>query len=122
MSRTFSLARLLLGITAFCLLCGLAVNFPEAARACAFIISLLAPTVVVALVLGGFARSRGPFNGTVAFGGMIGAFAMALFMGGPPGPWWLDYLVFVAHSGGGALILGIAALLDERIAAHRDRS
>src|SRR4051812_28948747 len=51
MPRSFSLARLLLAITALCLLCGLAVNFP-------LLSAVFIPSLVAFLVLLPFSRRR----------------------------------------------------------------
>jgi len=47
MLRTFSLARLMVGVTSACVLCGTAVNYPILALAGAF----FAPTIIVWLVM-----------------------------------------------------------------------
>src|SRR5437762_3176804 len=60
MPRTFSLARLLLGITAFCLLCGLFANFPNEA----LIAVLPIPTLIVYYAL--LRYSRRPLLMTIA--------------------------------------------------------
>ncbi len=66
MPHTFSLARLLLAVTTFCLLCGLAVNFPPAGT----FITLFAPAIIVWLV---FVRYSGRMveNSTIALLGAL---------------------------------------------------
>lgn len=51
MSLTFSLRRLLVGVTVVCVLCALVANFPQAAHAVVLGIPFVAPTIVMCAVL-----------------------------------------------------------------------
>jgi len=77
MPRTFSLARLMLGITLFCILCGLAVNYSEMMFAYVLICASFLPTAIVCLTLVSFSRRRK----TVLILSILGAFVPVL-----PGP------------------------------------
>src|SRR5207253_9116456 len=80
--RTFSLARLLLAVTAFCLLCGLAVNYPDQSLAYALLFAQLVPTGIVCLVLVSFARKRKTVLACSMLGGLvIGTFWMPAVQG-----------------------------------------
>src|SRR5262245_37074449 len=119
MSRTFTLGRLMLGITAFCLVCGLAVNFPDFVIGGVMFLSLLAPPAVAWLVLAGFAKWRGSLAWNVCLGAFVGFVVTAIFSSGQPGgPWWLDYLVWIVPPTAGAFVFGTVGLFDEWIAAR----
>jgi len=74
MPRTFSLARLMLGITLFCILCALAVNYREASFAYALLFASFVPTAIVCLTLVSFSRRRK----TVLFCSIIGALMIGM--------------------------------------------
>jgi hypothetical protein len=80
MPRTFTLARLMLGITAFCILCGLAVNFPGEALECAAFGVFFGPTIVVWLVM--LRRTRQPVTLSVIamMGAWLGLLATVLLL------------------------------------------
>jgi hypothetical protein len=119
MSRTFTLARLMLGITAFCLVCGLAVNFPDFVIGSVGILSVFAPPAIAWLVLARFAKWRGSLAWNLGVGAFIGFITASIFSSGQPwGPWWLDYLLLVAPATIGAFAFGVVGLLDESIAAR----
>ena len=61
MPRTFSLARLMVGITVLCALLGLAVCGSEELQAFVLLFALLSPTAIVYLTLVSFARNRSLF-------------------------------------------------------------
>src|SRR3954471_8716784 len=71
MPRTFSLARLMLGITALCLLCGFAVNFP-------LLSAMVIPTLVAFLALRPFSRSRVQLLIYIAVGAIAAGFFVNL--------------------------------------------
>src|SRR5690349_787251 len=68
MRRTFTLAGLMVGITVFCILCGLAVNYPMPALGCALVALVLIPSIIVWFLM--MRRSRQPVALTV--GSLIG--------------------------------------------------
>ena len=121
MSRTFSLGRLMIGVTVFCVLCGLAVNFPEVAIGCAVIGSIVAPPAVIWLVLSRFAKRRGSLLWNVIPGAVLGFVAGSLLVCGCE-TFWIAYSKFEIPSSLGAFAFGVVGLLDERIASRRDRS
>src|SRR5438094_514998 len=118
MPRTFSLARLLLGITLFCLLCGLAVNFPEVAIALAWATiataAVLCPTMCITLVLVHMANHRGSLIFIAFVGAVYGIAArLTLFP-----LWWtlnyggnVFYLSLATPPALGAFITGTALVL-----------
>jgi glucose uptake protein GlcU len=75
MPRTFSLARLLLVITAFSVLCALAVNFPKAALSASLMVALAFPTILVWSLLIRISRYRAG----LAFACVVGATPGLLF-------------------------------------------
>jgi hypothetical protein len=122
MPRTFSLFRLMLGITAFCLLCGLAANFPEASSVVGRVVAFFGPTIVIWLLI--MRRSRQWFDATIVsvIGSVVGLVVSAcvvlpiLFHFQA----WIgvtfEFLVFAALSVGsalGVLTLGRVGLADE---------
>ena len=120
MSRTFSLGRLMVGVTVFCVLCGLAVNFPEMVIGWAFIDSIVGPPAVIWLVLSRFAKWRGSLLWNVSIGAVLGLVVGALFVCGCE-TFWLAYAKIEIPSSLGAFVFGVVGLLDECIASRRDR-
>jgi hypothetical protein len=110
--RTFSLARLLLAITLFCLLCGLAVAFPGEA----FFAVIVSPPVIAWLVMLPFSNRRVALSVWSFLGAFIALFLLGLL------PAIFDPIFFAAHEsfppwlGGGksflegGLIVGIICL------------
>ena len=78
MPRTFSLARLMLVITALCVLCGFAVNFP-------LLSAILIPPLFALLVLIPFARRRVQLIMYVTVGTIAAAFFVGLTVKGAAG-------------------------------------
>lgn len=115
MPRTFTLASLMLGITLFCILCGLAVAFPVASILCVLVAGVSAPpAAVVWLVLARFSKQRGSLLWNVFVGAVVGSIVGLIAGGGGPwGPWWLDYARAIVFSSLGALVWGSVGLLDE---------
>jgi hypothetical protein len=76
MPRTFSLAALLVAITLFCILCGLAVNFPETA----FLVALLfSPAIAVMIALSRFSKHPVLLMFNAIVGGVFGFAAYPSF-------------------------------------------
>jgi hypothetical protein len=72
MSLTFSLRRLLVGVTVVCVICALVANFPKAAFAVVLAVPFFLPTVVVCATLPWFSlRPRGALATALA-GAIIG--------------------------------------------------
>ena len=116
MSRTFSLGRLMVGVTVFCVLCGLAVNFPEVAMGCAGLGLFCAPTVIVCGVLGKYSI-RPSSLWTLS---LLGAFVGLLLVPGFGLTWrsgWQDYVQFFLRvqipPALGALLFGGSGLMVE---------
>jgi hypothetical protein len=113
MPRTFSLARLLLVITAFCILCGVAVNVLENP----FIAFIFVPTAFATLVLAGFSRHRA----LLIFNALVGAtFGFALHPAFErlvdPGPrTWESPDLSLISPALGALLFGGIFLLAEKL-------
>jgi hypothetical protein len=101
MPRTFSLFRLMLGITAFCLLCGLAVNFPELALNCAALLVMCLPSGLIYLVMCIYSRDRLALLGASVVGAVVGLLAAV----GPISAFVLPAL--------GTTLVGGSLLLDE---------
>jgi len=121
MPRTFTLARLMLGITAFCILCGLLASRSETVVAYALTVLSLTPAAIVCLTLVSFSRRRKTVM-TITF---IGALIGQLFAGiDPPGPmtvWEAIEPVFIPiaiSSTFGALVVGGIALAIEPLDAR----
>jgi hypothetical protein len=71
MARTYSLARLMIVITALCALCGVAVNFP-------LLSAILMPPIVVLLALIRFSRRRVQLLMYISVGTLAAAFFVGL--------------------------------------------
>jgi hypothetical protein len=120
MSRTFSLGQLMVGTTTCCLLCGLAVNYPQESLDIILTVSLMVPTMVVVLVLASASRQRLTLSIFALLGALLGVIlAPAVQYSGPPMTWWQHYKhEFVPGSIPpllGALVFGGTALLGERL-------
>ena len=123
MPRTFTLQNLMIGITLFCILCGLAWNFPQESLAYALLLALFIPTVIVCQILVSFSRERmttliialiGATIGLV-FSPPISVFG-AHFTGSPRTVWQCIapmILPMAILPPFGALVLGGAVLMDE---------
>jgi FtsH-binding integral membrane protein len=72
MPRTFSLFSLMLVVTAFCLLCGLAVNFPFEVMLAWICFGLFGPTAIVWLILARRSKERSILTALTIVGGCIG--------------------------------------------------
>jgi len=122
MSRTFSLSRLMLGVTVFCVLCGLAVNFPLAVILCAFVAALsLPPAVVVWFALARYSKQRGSLLWNVVIGAFAGCMGGVIASGGDfVGPSWLGFLSVMIYSSIGALVWGCLGLLDEVLPTRKN--
>jgi hypothetical protein len=97
MPRTYSLAHVMLGITLFCVLCGLFVNDSPIAMAISFLICLVAPTLLVWIVLRNISRNHVAFAMWLGTGAIAGAFIAsgALIGGGSTMDRWSQYFEFV---------------------------
>jgi hypothetical protein len=121
MPRTFSLARLLLAITAFCVLFGLTASQNQALAAYGLLLLLFAPTGAVCLTLVSFSRSRK----TVLACSILGAFVGVLYAtpvlstGSPLRNAWeaitSEFLGLGIVPPFGALLFGGAALLNDHL-------
>jgi hypothetical protein len=126
MPRTFSLQRLMLAITLFCILCGLAVIFPQVTFGSAMLTGPFIPAALVWLGLAAFSRRPWELLFICLSGALIGLILLSLTVTGPPtrGTMWecyCDQLRSTAlPSGLGALLLGGAALADD-IRRNRQR-
>jgi hypothetical protein len=120
MSRTFSLGRLMLGVTAFCVLCGLVANYPQQALQCAWIGGLVAPSIVVWFVLVQFSRQRVLLAAVAGLSALAGLFFAPADMGvGPKLSVWQEFLTSAVPAAIGALLLGGAVLADEFFPARK---
>lgn len=75
MPRTFSLFRLMLGITAFCVICGLAVNvasFPEGPLVCVLVAGLCTPAIFIWLLMLGCSTRPVKLSIVSAIGCLVG--------------------------------------------------
>lgn len=119
MPRTFSLARLMIGVTLFCVACAVAVNFPKPVLVFFVAAFVFGPTVVIWFLL--FRYWNRPILITVAcfigaaMGFMFFPPAVIFFMGSVLGvPWtgWLQdmtyFLVPIGPPVGAAVIGAIA--------------
>ena len=126
MTRTFSLRRLLFGMTALCVVAGLAVNFPLHALVAAAVIGWLAPTLLVVQIGLLFSKRRWA---TIVWG-LLGALAgtcLTPAVMAPARPSWWDqyvscYLLFAIPPACGALCVVIGAVLDDRFRQSADSS
>jgi hypothetical protein len=71
----------MIAITLFCILCGLAWNFPEALFAYVLLLALFIPTVIVCQVLVSLARDRMAVLVASLIGASIGSFLAQPIMG-----------------------------------------
>jgi hypothetical protein len=122
MPRTFSLARLMLGITLFCVVCGLAVNYPIAAV-------ILAPTCLVWFGVTRIVTYRGGLTVTCLLGAGLGFFPAGLLAEHVAthhlDDWWrLPAAVVILGSGPaiGALIFSGSVLFCEHYLKRRRAS
>lgn len=114
MSRTFSLWRLLVGVTVLCVVCALAVNFPQAILMAALILPYLVVPLVCAWLIGMFSRRRRLTFAISLFGGLNGLL-VALTADRRFGvSSWDSYSTDVWDSAfwtaGGAILLGLVSL------------
>src|SRR5215475_5926540 len=78
MPRTFSLARLMLGVTLFCVMCAVVAYYGKDFDVFLVIALLFVPTAIVCLVVASFAKKR-----IIVLGfSILGAFVFSIFM--PP--------------------------------------
>ena len=113
MPRTFSLGRLMLGITLSCIVCGWAVNYPEEALHWLGMVTLIAPTIVVGLALLPFSHRpletmMAAFCGGVLAGGITCLYVAYLIL--PfTSAWqsWQIYCLFAVPQALGALAFGV---------------
>jgi len=130
MPRTFSLARLLVAITLFCLFCGLAVNYPEASLPFLQLFSLFIPFAIVCLTLVSFARNRKTVLAISTVGGLVLWLLVTppvIHMGHPAlqANWDFivrDYLSVTIYAPLGALLFGGAALADDILNRRESRN
>jgi hypothetical protein len=133
MSRTFSLARLMLGITLLCVMCAVAVNFPIAAILVAYLVVQLLPVVFVWFVLTRYSPHRGGLAFTCLVGGLLGLIPVSPFAAGAVlddldliDDFWRGPLAFAILAFGaavGALLLSWALLLcDVYLKWYRNNS
>jgi hypothetical protein len=124
--RTFSLALLLLLITTVGLLCGFAVNFPPRAIV---LMTALAPSIIVLLMLANAARNRTRVLVISAFGALIGMLTVLVMIGPVPADlrnWsqiWTEflrmaYLQIVFFALIGVVLFGGAALIYDIYSRH----
>lgn len=122
MPRAFTLQRLMLAITVFCIVCGLSAAFP----AIAVLAWIIAPAAFVWIVLAAFSHRPWELLSTCAIGAFIGLFYLLLFSTGPPAgvsEWQEHFYILIPpalSSFLGALLLGGAALFDD-ILTRRQR-
>ena len=124
MPRTFTLQRLMLAITLFCIACSIAAAYPKLAANCAILGALWAPTIVVWIML--VKLSRQPV--TVWIASLFGAWAGLLLV---PGVVWtsrdgwygfLWYFIAVAIPPAiGALLIGGISLLGDILTRSQPR-
>ena len=123
MPRTFTLSRLMAGITAFCIVCGLAANFPEAATFVAAVLLVLAPTIVVFLISARFSRDPAPL-GCLIFSGAVFSLLLVPGVRASGGGWWADavanYLIVAGPPTICALLLALPFVLSDLWARHSD--
>jgi hypothetical protein len=121
MSRTFSLGRLMIGVTAFCVLCGLAVNFPRAALACVQLAIIFAPMAIVWTVLRSCSNERFGVTFTSFTGAAVAsAFVAASDLDGLKLS-WEDHIAISMVPALGTLVFGGAFLALETYIWHARR-
>jgi hypothetical protein len=118
MPRTFTLRRLLIGVTLFCVACGLAANFPQETIASVYLGSHFVPTVIVWLALSKVSRRPGWLSCCVLIGALVGfmfiALCLPISVGGLHRKNYLfEYLTIAIPPALGALALGWAELIDD---------
>jgi hypothetical protein len=123
MSLKFSLLRLLIGVTALCVICAAATAFPAHFVAVGLRIAMFVPALVIAALFT-VVSSRKAWVFCIA---MTGAFVGYLLAPGRSAvfPSWMDRYFFDLYAAtpyafGGALVLGTAVLLTEFV--HRSRA
>jgi hypothetical protein len=112
MPRTFSLASLMLLVTAAAIVCGLVANFPNAAILCGVVALYAMPALIITGVFTWLARDRYG----VGCGGLLGAWCSILLIPAINHPSsFVDELVFCAGFPVlGALVVGGCALFVDR--------
>jgi hypothetical protein len=116
MTYTFSLRRLMIGVTVLCAFCALVAAFPGATYMVIWAAGLFAPTIVACAVLPWFS-SRPLLTAAVAVAGAILAYlaspTMYVSWAGMPG-WWdlysLDFQTKALPAAGGAFFAGFACV------------
>jgi hypothetical protein len=112
----------MIGVTLFCIVCGLAWNYPQASLAYALLLALFLPTVIVCQILVTFSRERM----TTLIVSLIGAAIVVVFdqpvilMGSPRTAWQCIEPMIVPMVIGpplGALVFGVLA--DEFLKRRR---
>jgi hypothetical protein len=119
MPRTFSLARLMVWITALCVVLGVIATYPEVSVAYLMTLLLLAPTGIAILTLVHFAKARGEVLACSALGATLFAVSSPIYMGHSPrsfveGAWGLG-IPYSCNAFLGALLIGAGALVLEAI-------
>ena len=115
MARTYSLARLMFGVTLFCIVCGLAANFPLLAAECAVIAALFMPTAIVWFVMASLSQDSNPVLSACLFGTIVGFFlGDGILMGsGMSRGFQLDWPILSIPPAIGAAIFGSLALVAQ---------
>jgi hypothetical protein len=90
MPRTFSLSYLMIGVTLFCVVCGLAVNVPEDFR---LLLLILCPSLVPALILCYFSKYRSVSLVFTFLGFLYGIAGWPMFANLPAPGYSLDLLL-----------------------------
>jgi len=120
MPRTYTLGRLMSGITVFCILCGLAANFPDVAAFVGAVILVFAPTIVIFLILARFSRDRPSLGCLIFFAAVFGLLLVpGVRVGG--GGWTgaiFNYLFVAAFPAICALLLSLPFVLSDIWARH----
>src|SRR5688572_4289730 len=92
MIRTYSLRRLMIGITILCVVAGLAVNFPAQTLAAAMIAAYFLPAIAICYLFTLRNRRRVLVNVIGLAGAAIGFLAMPRIMSNPPLTFWDEFL------------------------------
>ena len=128
MSQTFTLRRLMMGVTLLCVLLALGVNFPVVSLVVALVIGHFIPTIVVCAVLPWFSSRRVLTLNVALVGAIVGflvAPAMHVHSAGLPDVWDMVSLMLASKAlpaAAGAIIAGFACVgfFPRRIKARQE--
>jgi hypothetical protein len=115
MPRTFTLAGLMLGVTVFCVLCGLAVSKSETVQAYILTVASLTPAAIICLAFVSFSRRRKTVLITTLIGAYLGTFWGLPLHGGPAmtikQAIGIVFVPMAISAAFGAVLFGVATLV-----------